>query len=103
MSQAGKGVLMPDLERPSELAKLADQLVILDGLQQLRPDLFCVTWPLVDAQRRPERFLVLGSAAPALIRQSSETLAGRIEFLELAPLSILEIGSESTLEMTTKL
>lgn len=112
MAQAGKPVLMLDLERPSELAKLADaelfleplaeQLVILDEVQ-LRPDLFSVIRPLVDAHRRPGRFLVLGSAAPALIRQSSETLAGRIEFLELAPLSVLEIGSGPTLEMTTML
>lgn len=103
MTQAGHGVLMLDLERPSELAKLAEaelfleplahQLVILDEVQ-LRPDLFAVMRPLVDAQRRPGRFLVLGSAAPALIQKSSETLAGRIQFLELAPLSLIEVDVE---------
>jgi predicted AAA+ superfamily ATPase len=90
------------LERPSELAKLAepelfleplaDRLVILDEVQ-LRPDLFAVLRSLVDAQRRPGRFLILGSAAPALIQQSSETLAGRIEFLELGGLSLHELGA----------
>ncbi len=77
------------LERPSDLAKLtelplfleplADKLVILDEVQ-LHADLFPVLRGLVDAKRRPGRFLVLGSAAPALIAQSPETLAGRIEF-----------------------
>src|SRR3989339_516794 len=93
-AQLGKGAVMLDLERPTDLAKLtepelfleplADRLVILDEVQ-LRPDLFGVLRALVDAQRRPGRFLILGSAAPALIQQSSETLAGRIEYLELAP------------------
>ena len=99
-AQMGAAAVMLDLERPSDVAKLAepelfleplaDKLVILDEVQ-LRPDLFPVLRSLVDAQRRPGRFLVLGSAAPALIQQSSETLAGRIEFLELAPLSLNEL------------
>jgi uncharacterized protein len=99
-AQMGAGAVMLDLERPSDLAKLAepelfleplaDKLVILDEVQ-LRPQLFPVLRSLVDAQRRPGRFLVLGSAAPALIQPSSETLAGRIEFLELAPLSLAEV------------
>jgi uncharacterized protein len=99
-AQMGAGAVMLDLERPSDLAKLAepelfleplaDKLVILDEVH-LRLQLFPVLRSLVDAQRRPGRFLVLGSAAPALIQQSSETLAGRIEFLELAPLSLAEV------------
>ncbi len=99
-AQLGTQAVMLDLERPSDLAKLtepelfleplADKLVILDEVQ-LRPDLFPVLRSLVDAKRRPGRFLVLGSAAPALISRSSETLAGRIEFLELAPLSVVEM------------
>lgn len=103
-AQLGKGAVMLDLERPSDLAKLAepelfleplaDRLVILDEAQ-LRPDLFGVLRSLVDAQRRPGRFLILGSAAPALIQQSSETLAGRIEFLELAPLTLAEVSQQS--------
>ncbi len=103
-AQLGKGAVMLDLERPSDLAKLAepelfleplaDRLVILDEVQLL-PDLFGVLRALVDAQRRPGRFLILGSAAPALIQQSSETLAGRIEYLELAPLTLAEVNQQS--------
>jgi len=103
LSRAGQRPLMLDLERPSDLAKLtepelfleplADRLVILDEVQ-LKPDLFGVLRSLVDAQRRPGRFLILGSAAPALIQRSAETLAGRIEFLELAPLSLAEVGAQ---------
>lgn len=93
--------VMLDLERPSDLAKLtepelfleplANRLVVLDEVQ-LRPDLFPVLRALVDAQRTLGRFLILGSAAPALIQHSSETLAGRIEFLELAPLNLAEVA-----------
>ncbi len=102
-AQLGKGAVMLDLERPTDLVKLtepelfleplADRLVIIDEVQ-LRPDLFGVLRALVDAQRRPGRFLILGSAAPALIQQSSETLAGRIDYLELAPLSLAEVSQQ---------
>ncbi len=107
--QMGAGAVMLDLERPSDLSKLAepelfleplaDKLVILDEVQ-LRPQLFPVLRSLVDAQRRPGRFLVLGSAAPELIQQSSETLAGRIEFLELAPLSLAEVVAHHGMQAT---
>jgi uncharacterized protein len=102
LSQNDLSAVMLDLERPSDLAKLtepelfleplANRLVVLDEVQ-LRPDLFPVLRALVDAQRTPGRFLILGSAAPALIQHSSETLAGRVEFLELAPLNLAEIAS----------
>lgn len=89
-----------DLERPSDLAKLADpelflsrhvdQLVVLDEIQR-QPDLFPVLRALIDENRRPGRFLLLGSASPQLLRQTSESLAGRISFHELAPFDISEI------------
>lgn len=93
-----------DLERPSDLAKLADpelylagfanQLVILDEVQRM-PDLFAVLRSLIDERRRAGEksghFLLLGSASPDLLQQSSETLAGRISYLELSPLQILEM------------
>ena len=93
-----------DLERPSDLAKLADpelylsgfgdQLVILDEVQRL-PDLFPVLRSLIDERRRAGEkaghFLLLGSASPDLLQQSSETLAGRISYLELSPLQLLEL------------
>lgn len=99
-TQAGE-VLHLDLERPSHVARLEDPelyldrhqeaLVILDEVQRL-PDIFPVLRALVDANRRPGRFLLLGSASPDLIRQSSETLAGRIRYLELTPLTLEEVG-----------
>jgi len=76
-----------DLERPSDLRKLtdaelfltanADRLVCLDEIQR-RPDLFPVLRALIDDGRRNGRFLILGSASQELIRQSSESLAGRV-------------------------
>jgi predicted AAA+ superfamily ATPase len=87
-----------DLERPGDLARLAEPelslgplsgLVILDEIQR-RPDLFPVLRGMVD--RDPHRrFLILGSAAPDLLRQSSETLAGRISYYDLPPLRINEL------------
>lgn len=95
----GKAVML-DLERPSDLAKLtepelfleplAQSLVILDEIQ-LRPALFPVLRALIDSDRRPGRFLILGSAAPELMRQSAQSLAGRIEFLEMQPFTLAEV------------
>lgn len=93
-----------DMERPSDLAKLADpelylsgfgdQLVILDGVQRV-PDLFPVLRSLIDERRRAGEkaghFLLLGSASLELLLQSSETLAGRISYVELSPLQLLEL------------
>lgn len=89
-----------DLERRSDLMKLTDpelflsrhagQLVVLDEIQR-QPDLFSVLRSLIDENRVPGRFLLLGSASPELLRQASESLAGRIFFYELAPFDISEI------------
>ena len=83
-----------DLERPSDLAKLADpefflsrhrdRLVCIDEVQR-RPDLFPVLRALCDETGANGRFLLLGSASRDLLRQSSETLAGRISYLRLTP------------------
>ncbi len=94
-----------DLESPSDLAKLKepewflkryeDRLVILDEIQRV-PDLFQVLRGLIDEGRRKGkgngRFLVLGSAGVELLRQSSESLAGRIAYTELPPLLLEETG-----------
>lgn len=95
------GSLYLDLERPSDLAKLADpelflsrhadQLIVLDEIQR-RPELFAVLRALIDERRVPGRFLLLGSASPQLLRQASESLAGRISFHELAPFDMSEIA-----------
>jgi len=81
-----------DLEDPRDLARLGEPALALSGLEgtvvideaQLSPDLFPVLRVLVDEDRRPGRFLILGSAAPELVGLGSESLAGRVTFLELA-------------------
>ena len=89
-----------DLERRADLARLASPdlalgslrgLVVLDEIQR-RPDLFPTLRVLADRPQRPASFLVLGSASPALLRQSSESLAGRIAHYELPPLTLWEVG-----------
>ena len=89
-----------DLELPADLAKLAqpqqylehvtDSLIIIDEVQR-KPELFPILRALIDRQRNPGRFLLLGSASPSLLRKSSESLAGRVIYLELGPFSRLEI------------
>ena len=71
-----------------------DKLICLDEIQ-LVPDFFAVMRSEIDMDRRPGRFLILGSASQDLIRQSSETLAGRIEYIELSPFQIDEINAET--------
>lgn len=88
-----------DLERPSDLRKLddpetyltlhSDKLVCIDEIQ-LRPNLFPVLRSLCDDSEAKGRFLILGSASPDLLKQSSETLAGRIKYIELSPFSLNE-------------
>jgi len=106
--EASSEAIVLDLERPSDLAKLRDpelyleqhqdRLVILDEIQR-QPGLFPVLRALVDADRRPGRFLLLGSASPELTQGASESLAGRIQYLELAPLTLAEAGPEHSLEL----
>jgi len=89
-----------DLENPEDFARLADPmlalkdlkgLVVIDEIQQ-HPDLFTVLRVLVDRPKSNTRFLVLGSASPDLLRQSSETLAGRIIYHELGGFTLDEVG-----------
>jgi predicted AAA+ superfamily ATPase len=89
-----------DLERPSHRARLAepelylsrhaDQLVVLDEIQRV-PALFPTLRALIDDDRRPGRFLLLGSAAPELLRQASETLAGRLATETLSGIGRIEL------------
>src|SRR5580658_3791007 len=88
-----------DLEDPRDLARLADPmlalgdlggLVVLDEVQRV-PEIFPVLRVLAD-RPRGARFLVLGSAAPDLLRQASESLAGRIAFHYLLGFSLDEVG-----------
>ncbi|PIZ25591.1 MAG: hypothetical protein COY47_05095 [Chloroflexi bacterium CG_4_10_14_0_8_um_filter_57_5] len=92
-----------DLEDPFSLARL-DQpmstlqdlngLVVIDEVQR-RPDLFPILRVLVDRDPLPARFLILGSASPALLRQSSESLAGRMTIVTMSGFSLEEVGKEA--------
>lgn len=89
-----------DLENPEDEARLGDPmlslkwlkgLVVIDEIQRL-PGLFRVLRVLVDRKGSTVRFLVLGGASPELLRQGSETLAGRIIYHELKGLALDEVG-----------
>jgi uncharacterized protein len=73
------------------LAAHRNDLVILDEVQYV-PEVFGQLRPEIDAQRRAGRFLLLGSASGKLLQQSSESLAGRISYLELTPFRLEEVG-----------
>jgi len=90
-----------DLENPSDLNILQqnpllyfneheEDCLIIDEVQR-EPELFPVLRSAIDRNRKPGRFLLLGSASPVLLQDSSESLAGRIAFAELHPLHLLEI------------
>ena len=89
-----------DLQLPSHRARLADaeaylrlqtqRLVVLDEVQEM-PELFAVLRGLVDEDRRPGRFLLLGSASPTLLRESGDSLAGRISYVNLPTLAYWEL------------
>lgn len=89
-----------DLEDPTSLRRLDDPqtalrelrgLVVIDEVQR-RPELFPILRVLLDRPRSPARFLLLGSASPALLRQSSESLAGRVEMIQATGFTAREIG-----------
>lgn len=93
LDQVNGGIIL-DLERPSDQRRLEDAemffeanreaMICIDEIQR-SPDLFPLLRAEIDAKREPGRFLILGSASRDLIRQSSESLAGRIAFYELTP------------------
>lgn len=91
-----------DLEDPISLARLDQPMTALQGLTglvvideiQRRPELFPLLRVLCDRTPLPARFLILGSASPAMLRQSSETLAGRLEIIRMAGFSLAEVGVE---------
>ena len=99
-----------DLENPQDIEKLEDaagylgqfndRLVVIDEVQR-RPGLFQVLRGLIDARRlsgdKAGHFMLLGSASIDLLKQSSETLAGRIAYLELSPLDVLEVPADDVL------
>ena len=99
IAKDAKAAVIFDLEDQADLARLDEPslalgdlrgLVVLDEIQR-RPDLFPVLRVLADRPRHPARFLVLGSASPALLRQSSETLAGRLATFQLDGFNLGEV------------
>ncbi|MBD3236508.1 MAG: AAA family ATPase, partial [Candidatus Eisenbacteria bacterium] len=92
-----------DLESPQDLARLqnpelalsaTEGLVIIDEIQR-KPELFEVLRVIVDRQRTPGRFLILGSASPQLTSGVSESLAGRVEFVDLGGFQLAETGTDA--------
>jgi len=99
---AGRRSEIFDLEHPVDVRRLAaplealervSGLVVIDEIQR-RPDLFELLRVLIDRPRAKARFLVLGSASPALMKGVSESLAGRIGFVDLEGFLLDEVGSE---------
>lgn len=103
IAAAHAGAIVLDLERESDRAVLGhpelflplhrERLVVLDEVQHL-PALFAQLRPEIDADRRAGRFLLLGSASGALLRQTSESLAGRVAYVELTPLLAAELEAD---------
>lgn len=108
-----RGAVYLDLESMEDREKLSnaslflthneDKLVILDEIHRM-PEIFQTLRGLIDQGRRKGlktgRFLILGSASIDLLRQSGETLAGRIEYINMEPLTVLETGSKSKPDST---
>lgn len=101
MTESLKESIYVDLENPADQAMLSDPIlffnqnqekcVVLDEVQRM-PELFPILRSMVDQYRTNSRFIILGSASPELIRDSSESLAGRIMYEELAPFSLPEVN-----------
>jgi len=92
-----------DLENPESSARLEEPLISLKPLKglividevQRRPELFPILRVLADREEAPARFLILGSASPALAKQPGESLAGRIETIPVSGFSLLEVGVQA--------
>jgi predicted AAA+ superfamily ATPase len=92
-----------DLEDPASLSRLDEPMTALGALKgivvideiQRRPELFPILRVLADRKPLPARFLICGSASPQLLRQSSESLAGRIETVSMSGFKLSEVGSSA--------
>lgn len=99
----GKQTTYFDLEDPTDLRRLENPSLTLAPLEgwvvideiQRKPELFKLLRVLADRQPLPARFLILGSASPDIIRQSSESLAGRIEFIHMSGFDLEEVDSQN--------
>lgn len=100
LKEIDKETILLDLEDPKDLAKLTDPMLFFENNQdkciiidevQIKKELFPIIRAAIDQKREPSRFILLGSASPELIRDSSESLAGRIYYKELTPFHFEEI------------
>lgn len=102
-----KPVIYLDLERNTDRLKLHDaetylaqhndKCVVIDEVQYM-PELYTIMRPLIDDHRVPQRFLLTGSASPELVKGVSESLAGRIAYVELTSFTLLETAKKPALE-----
>jgi hypothetical protein len=83
------------LEEPMTALRELEGLVVIDEIQR-RAELFPVLRVLADRRPLPARFLILGSASPDLLRQSSESLAGRVELITMGGFDMAEVGSDES-------
>jgi len=100
-----------DIENPRDKIMLSDPVlffenninkcIIIDEIQ-LMPELFSVLRPMIDMKKEPGRFIIVGSASPLLLRQSSQSLAGRIAYIELPGFNLLELDPGSQNELWFK-
>jgi len=98
----GESFVHFDLEDPRALSRLAEPMTALEGLRglvvideiQRLPSVFPILRVLADREGKPARFLILGSASPVLIKEISESLAGRVALLEMDGFNLLEVGGE---------
>ena len=97
-----KDTVFLDLENPRDIAKLTDPMLFFENNQdkciiidevQINKELFPIIRAVIDLNREPARFILLGSASPELIRDSSESLAGRIYYKELTPFHFDEVNT----------
>ncbi|MEM8894867.1 MAG: ATP-binding protein [Bacteroidota bacterium] len=110
LTSTGKAAYV-DLESDLDQAKLIDpglffrsnanRCIILDEIQN-RQDLFGLLRSIVDEDRRPGRFVLLGSASPSLMRKSADSLAGRIAYEEISPFSLEELGQAAQTSLWVK-
>jgi predicted AAA+ superfamily ATPase len=108
-ARSKKPVLYLDMESPADARRLsdaeytlkqyADHLVIIDEIQ-FRPELFPLLRHLVDDNRKPGRFLILGSASPELVKGASESLAGRIYYIDTTPFNAIELQEQKNFTQT---
>jgi uncharacterized protein len=105
--QLKKDTIYLDVEKPSDALKLQDaeayfnynkhKCIIIDEIQFM-PHLFSILRPAIDAYKKPNRFIITGSASPALVKGVAESLAGRIAYTELTPIGLMELPKKISLQ-----